>query len=100
MNTMSSNHQIKPSLTKGAMLIALVTGLLLLVPLVAMQFTNEVVWTLFDFVVAGALLMSTGLLYLLAARKLTTPKSRAIAGAAIGLAFLTIWAELAVGIFH
>lgn len=36
--------------------VALVTGLLLLVPLVAMQFTDEVRWNLADFVVAGALL--------------------------------------------
>jgi hypothetical protein len=32
------------------------TVVLLLIPLIAMQFTNEVNWTLFDFVVAGFIL--------------------------------------------
>ena len=35
-------------------------GLLLLLPLVAMQFTNEVNWTFSDFLVAGILLFGTG----------------------------------------
>ena len=34
---------------------------LLLVPLVAMQFTREVRWGLADFIVAGALLFGAGL---------------------------------------
>src|SRR3989339_707221 len=40
--------------------IALVIGLLLLVPSVAMQFSNGVGWTLADFIVAGILLLGTG----------------------------------------
>lgn len=49
--------------------IALATGLILLVPFLAMQFTDEVAWTLSDFVIAGTLLFGTGLTYVLVARK-------------------------------
>jgi hypothetical protein len=50
--------------------IALVTAFILLLPLVAMQFTDEVDWGVFDFVAAGVLLGGGGLLlHRLAARK-------------------------------
>jgi cytochrome b subunit of formate dehydrogenase len=75
-----------------------VTGLILLVPLVAMQFTSEVIWTGFDFAVAAALLTGTGLLFELALRKLHTKPARIKAGALLGVALLLVWAELAVGI--
>ena len=77
--------------------IALATGLILLIPLIAMQFTNEVNWTLSDFVIAGALLFGTGLMFVLAARK--TSKYRALIGFALVAALLLVWVELAVGIF-
>jgi hypothetical protein len=64
-----------------------------------MQFTNEVVWTLSDFVVAGVLLVGTGLAFAAAMRKARSVRNRAIFGAAILVAFLLVWAELAVGIF-
>jgi hypothetical protein len=55
---------------RPAVRIALVTALILLVPLVAMQFTDEVDWGVADFVAAGVLLGGAGLLLQqLAARK-------------------------------
>lgn len=54
-------------------------------------------WDLFDFVVMGALLFATGLMLDLAIRK--TGKYRIPVVILIVLAFLYIWAELAVGIF-
>jgi cell division protein FtsW (lipid II flippase) len=57
---MKGKHVIRP---------ALVTALLLLVPLAAMQFTDEVDWNWFDFAVMGALIFATCLAYELAARK-------------------------------
>lgn len=77
--------------------IALATGLVLLVPLLAMQFSDEVNWTLSDFVVAGALLFGTGLLFVLTVRR--TPKYRAVVGMVFAVGLLYVWAELAVGIF-
>ena len=77
--------------------IALGTGLLLLVPLIAMQFTGEVNWTLSDFIVMGTLIFTASSLFVLTARKVR--KNRLVVGAVFLLAFLWLWAELAVGIF-
>jgi hypothetical protein len=89
----------KPPLTKSILSVVLVAGLILLVPLIAMQFTKEVAWTPGDFIVAGALLVGTGLMYVLAARKLDNRRSRTLVGLVLGLVFVLIWMELAVGIF-
>lgn len=84
---------------KRLILLGLATVILLLLPLLAMQFTDEVHWTLFDFVAAGVLLLGTGLLCELAITKIKTPKYRIAACAALLFLLLLIWAELAVGIF-
>ena len=88
-------------ITKNKRLIGIMitAALLLLIPLIAMQFTNEVNWTLFDFVVAGALLLGTGLMCELAIRKIHKMKYRIAICVALLAVFLLIWAELAVGIF-
>ena len=79
--------------------IVLTGALLLLIPFIAMQFTDEVVWTLFDFVVAGVLLFGTGLLCELVMRKVKNKDHRFAICGAILVALFLIWAELAVGIF-
>ncbi len=79
--------------------IVLAVALLLLIPLVAMQFTDEVSWTLFDFVVMGVLLLSTGLLCELVMRKVKNLDYRIGIIAVVLVALFLIWAELAVGIF-
>lgn len=73
--------------------------LLLMVPLVAMQFTNEVDWDAFDFIVAGVLLLGTGLSIELVLRKVKQAKHRIVLCAAILFMLFLIWAELAVGVF-
>jgi hypothetical protein len=78
--------------------VVLVAACILLLPLVAMQVTDEVRWDLADFAVAGALLVGTGLLYELAARRAGTVVYRAAVGAALAAALLLIWVNLAVGI--
>lgn len=88
----------RPSATRSLLRVLLATAAILLVPLVAMQFTAEVNWSAGDFLVAGFLLSGTGLLLEWAAKKFRTLNSRSVAIAAIGLAFLFVWAELAVGI--
>jgi hypothetical protein len=77
----------------------LAAALLLTVPLVAMQFTMEVNWTGFDFIVAGVLLFGTCLAIEAALRLVQNLWVRfAVCGAILLMLFL-IWAELAVGIF-
>lgn len=70
---------------------------LLLLPAVAMQFTAEVDWTASDFVFAGVLIGGSGLLLELIARRSPDNAYRAAAGFALLAAFLTIWANAAVG---
>ena len=72
---------------------------ILAIPLVAMQFTNEVQWDLRDFAIMGTLLLSTGLAIELVLRNLKTGILRTAILVAILLALFLIWAELAVGIF-
>ena len=79
--------------------IVLTVALLLLIPLIAMQFTDEVDWKLPDFVVMGGLLLGTGLLCELVLRKVKKIGHRILICGVILLALLLIWAELAVGIF-
>jgi hypothetical protein len=64
-----------------------------------MQFTNEVNWTLFDFIVAGVLLLGTGLIFDLVIRKTKNIKYRIAISVALLIILLLVWAELAVGIF-
>lgn len=78
--------------------LALVVAALLMVPLVAMQFSAEVRWGPGDFLVAGALLFGTGLAYELAARKVGALAYRCAAGLALAGALLVVWVNLAVGI--
>ncbi len=80
--------------------IAAWTGaaLILLVPLVAMQFTDEVVWDVADFVFAGALLFGAGLTYELVARKAGNIAYRAAVGVAVTAALILVWVNGAVGI--
>ena len=96
MNTDSNFYQ-------SIAFLALATASLLLIPLVAMQFSTGVVWTLSDFVVAGTLLFGTGFSYILVTRMLVPRMGDDIIyRIAIGFALFTglflIWTNLAVGI--
>lgn len=77
---------------------ALATALLLLIPLVAMQFANEVVWNSFDFIFAGTILFGTGLTYEMIARRSNKIIYRAAVATACATALLLVWIEGAVGI--
>ncbi len=78
--------------------VFVVTASILMVPLVAMQFTGEVKWNLSDFIIMGTLLVGTGLLLVLASRKIKNINHRVAAIVALLAALLLIWIELAVGI--
>lgn len=79
--------------------IVLTVVVLLLIPFTAMQFSEEVKWTLSDFVVAGTLLLGTGLLCELVIRKVRSTRRRVLICAVLLLMLLLVWAELAVGVF-
>ena len=71
---------------------------LLLVPLVAMQFTNEVNWTPADFAFAAAMLGLVGGTFELAVRRSGNGWYRLGVAVALGTAFLLVWINAAVGI--
>lgn len=74
-------------------------AVLLLIPLIAMQFSDEVNWKLADFVIAGVLLLGTGLICEFVMRKVKKKENRIALIVIIISLLLLIWAELAVGIF-
>ena len=79
--------------------IVLIVALLLSVPLIAMQFTNEVNWSPFDFIVAGILLLGTGLLCEFVIRKVNSRNYRIAICGAVLVVLVLVWIEMAVGIF-
>ncbi len=96
MKTKSNNNFIMQN--KNIILIALAVAFILLLVLIAMQFSDEETWTLFDFAVAGALLFGTGLAYELISRRVGIFAYRAAIGGALVGALLLVWINLAVGI--
>jgi hypothetical protein len=73
--------------------VALATAFILLIPLLAAP-----AWSLADFVIAGALLVGTGLTYVLVARKAGNIAYRFAVGVALAAAFILDWLNLAVGV--
>jgi hypothetical protein len=70
---------------RSALRVVLGVGLILSVPLVAMLFTDQVVWSLSDFVLAGALLATIGVMIELVINR-TGNRLTAIVIAAVGVA--------------
>ncbi len=80
-------------------IILIAVIVLLLIPFISMQFTDEVNWGPLDFVVAGVLLLAAGLVFDLVIRKVKNANYRIAIIIAVLIALLLIWAELAVGVF-
>lgn len=78
--------------------VAFVTILVLLIPLIAMQFTDEVIWTLSDFIFAGILLFAAGASFVLVLTKNSGNMYKVGMSIAIVSTFLLIWVNLAVGL--
>ncbi|MBP8143739.1 hypothetical protein [Pseudorhodoferax sp.] len=72
---------------------------LLLVPALAMTLTEAVRWGPGDFVAAGLLLFGAGMLHTLALSRVRGRAARVTVTLAVLLGLLTVWAELAVGLF-
>ncbi|MBR9976485.1 MAG: hypothetical protein KFH87_00225 [Bacteroidetes bacterium] len=73
--------------------------ILLLIPLVAMQFTNDVRWNVADFLIMGVLLSVAGLLCELVLRHVGNMKMRIFLCVGIIFVLFLVWAEIAVGVF-
>lgn len=75
-----------------------IAAFLLLLPLVAMQFTGEVDWDETDFLFAAALIGGVGIALELTIRMTRNTAYRAAIGIALAAMFLLIWINAAVGI--
>ncbi len=72
---------------------------LLMIPFVAMQFSNEVQWSAFDFLIMGTLLLAVVLACEFIFRKVKRTDYRLVLCGVVMVTFLLIWTELAVGVF-
>ena len=72
---------------------------LFLLPLVLMQFTDEVVWTSTDFIFWGVLLLGTAIGIEVTMRLTRNLTVRLVVCAAILAAALLVWVDGAVGVF-
>jgi hypothetical protein len=73
-------------------------ALMLLLPLFAMQVTDEVDWDVADFAFAGVLIVAVGVAYELTVRMTGNTAYRAAVTVALAAAFILSWMNLAVGI--
>ena len=84
---------------KRLIIILLISLFIMLIPLIAMQFTDEVNWTTTDFIIAGGLLFGAGLISEIVMRKIKNINNKVGLLGAILIIVILIWIELAVGIF-
>lgn len=70
-----------------------------MLPLVAMQFTDEVRWSGFDFAVAAMLLLAGGIGVDVVRRASIPRPYAALLALALIAGLALVWAELAVGVF-
>jgi hypothetical protein len=78
--------------------IIVVVGTVLAIPLIAMQFTPEVSWSAFDFLIAGLLLLAGALALDVVLRKVRRRNYRIALLILIVFLLAFIWIELAVGL--
>lgn len=107
MQTKGSDNNLQ---NKNIIRIGVITALILLIPFLAMQFnwavpdpgsstSEQINWSLSDFIIMGTLIFGTGLAYELLASKVENTKQRAILALVLLTVFFLVWAELAVGVF-
>ena len=72
---------------------------LLLIPLIGMAITDEINWSLFDFIIMGSLLIFLSIGINFASNRAKNLKNRVLYIGILVIIFMLIWAELAVGLF-
>lgn len=79
--------------------LLVIIGAILLIHILAMQFTEEVDWDWADFILAFLMLIVTGGLIELFISRVEPTRYRYMLIALVVLCFLALWMELAVGLF-
>ncbi|WP_293294239.1 hypothetical protein [Allomuricauda sp.] len=88
------------TISKRQIFILFSIAVLLAVPFVAMQFSSEVNWSLYDFIGASILLSIIGFTIDFVLCKTRSRNKRSLILLAIFILFLLVWIELAVGLFN
>ena len=86
-------------MTKRLKYLLLGSGAILLVPFIGSEFSQEVNWSGFDYIVAAILLGGTSFVLDFVLNKAKNKQSRWAWGIIVVLALALVWAELAVGVF-
>ena len=74
--------------------------MLLLIPFIGMQYSNEVNWSLNDFIIMGVILLSFGIIINKIIYHVGAFKKRVILISTLIILFFLLWGELAVGLFN
>jgi hypothetical protein len=83
---------------KALKITLLIPFVILLLPAVAMMFSNEVNWSAFDFIIAAILLYGASFaIYLISILKIKWLRITLMA--AVFMLLVLVWGELAVGLF-
>ena len=83
---------------KRIIIWAIITVVILSIPAVAMLLTDEVDWSIFDFILMGTLIFGFGALFEFGRKRSTNFAYQAGTGLALAATFLLIWINGAVGI--
>jgi len=78
--------------------VLFITAAILLIPFVAMQFTEEVQWSASDFIIMGVMLFTIGTSFAYVLSKGPSLVYKAGVVVAFGTTFFLIWSNLAVGL--
>lgn len=74
----ASGGNDQPQTIRWRVIMWLAIALLLVMPLIAMQFTNAVAWSVGDFIIAAVLLIGAGTLYEILSPKARRPAHRTV----------------------
>ncbi|HET7738235.1 MAG TPA: hypothetical protein VFK32_06640 [Tepidiformaceae bacterium] len=83
---------------RSLLLVLLATGLVLMGLLIAMQFSDSMAWSPFDFAALAVLLLGGGFLFTLGASRARDIKRKTAIGAVVAFAVLLLAVELGVGL--
>jgi hypothetical protein len=88
-----------PQFSRLKRVVWCLAALVLMAPLVAMQFTSEVQWDAADFALLGGMFAGAGLVHEVAERLTADRRARIVIAGGLVLLVLLAWAEGAVGLF-
>lgn len=89
---------IKNTLIESIAKVAVIVLLILLIPFTASFMTDEMAWSLYDYVLAGVMLFGTGSAYVLLSSQSGSMLYKVAVGLALASALFLAFANIAVGI--